>query len=270
MKRVEIKKVEHDRKVNQRLEYLEPNIDESILFHEDGEDLGFFMKKMPEKLCKLADLANEEFLSDRVPKTEMFRAETVKYIKEGHSRAEAREWGCTQMSCILGGVPASPVHRRHHNNLSQVHKEESAKTFIKAMYALAMEVGYLVRDILPAQYERQLELMSSVPDRFKFGELFTSSISNFNISVPFHKDQNNIVGTVNCIITKRRNSKGGNLFVPDYDANFNQTENSLLVYPVWRNLHAVTPIVPTHDGGYRNSLVFYPIKHFQKTTDATQ
>ena len=37
---------------------------------------------------------------------------------------------------------------------------------------------------------------------------------------------------------------------------------SILVYPAWRNIHGVTPIIPTHNGGYRNSLVFYPLKAF--------
>jgi len=36
----------------------------------------------------------------------------------------------------------------------------------------------------------------------------------------------------------------------------------MLVYPAWRNVHGVTPITATHDGGYRNSLVFYPLKAF--------
>jgi hypothetical protein len=41
------------------------------------------------------------------------------------------------------------------------------------------------------------------------------------------------------------------------------SDNSMLVYPAWRNVHGVTPIVPTHEGGYRNSLVFYPLKAFK-------
>jgi hypothetical protein len=32
--------------------------------------------------------------------------------------------------------------------------------------------------------------------------------------------------------------------------------------PAWENVHGVTPIIPTFDGGYRNSLVFYPLKAF--------
>jgi hypothetical protein len=37
----------------------------------------------------------------------------------------------------------------------------------------------------------------------------------------------------------------------------------MLVYPAWRNVHGVTPIIPLKEGGYRNSLVFYPLKAFK-------
>ena len=67
---------------------------------------------------------------------------------------------------------------------------------------------------------------------------------------------------MNIIITKRRNSKGGNLHVPDYGATFEQTDNSMLVYPAWRNMHGVTPIIPTYQKGYRNSHVWYVLDSF--------
>jgi hypothetical protein len=77
-----------------------------------------------------------------------------------------------------------------------------------------------------------------------------------------HRDTGNIVGACNVIICKKHNSKGGDLYVPDYGAVFGQRDNSVLVYPAWRNLHGVTPIIPTHDGGYRNSHILYPLKAF--------
>jgi hypothetical protein len=86
----------------------------------------------------------------------------------------------------------------------------------------------------------------------------------YNISAAFHRDTGlNIAGAVNVIICKRLNSKGGDLHVPDYNATIGQQDNSILVYPAWRNVHGVTPIVPTHEGGYRNSLIFYPLKAFK-------
>ena len=75
-------------------------------------------------------------------------------------------------------------------------------------------------------------------------------------------DNANAKGAVNLIITKRQNSTGGNLYVPDYNATFEQANNSLLVYPAWRNMHGVTPIIPTHPGGYRNSHVWYALDSF--------
>jgi hypothetical protein len=130
------------------------------------------------------------------------------------------------------------------------------------MLLLASESEGLIKQILPHQHERQLELFQGVPKKWRFANLFTSSISNFNISAQFHRDGGNIVGAVNVIICKKHNSKGGDLHIPDYGATVGQQDNSILVYPAWRNVHGVTPIIPTHEGGYRNSLVFYPLKAF--------
>lgn len=33
-------------------------------------------------------------------------------------------------------------------------------------------------------------------------------------------------------------------------------------FAICAKFHGVTPIIPTHEGGYRNSLVFYPLKAF--------
>ena len=154
------------------------------------------------------------------------------------------------------------VFRRHYENRSSVHSVKSAQTFIKAMLLLAKESEQLIKEIIPEQYEKQVELFKQVPDQWKFANLFTSSISNYNISAPFHRDTGNIVGAVNVIICKKHNAKGGDLHVPDYNATIGQQDNSILVYPAWRNVHGVTPIIPTHEGGYRNSLIFYPLKAF--------
>ena len=103
-----------------------------------------------------------------------------------------------------------------------------------------------------------------VPERWRFTKLFTSSISNYNISAPVHQDHLNVKGALNVIITKRRNSIGGNLYIPDYETTLNSADDSMLVYPAWRNMHGVTPITPTHTGGYRNSLVWYALDAFSK------
>jgi len=136
------------------------------------------------------------------------------------------------------------------------------------MLMLAKESEELLKKILPAQHETQKKELSSVDKKWKFAELFTSSISNFNISAPYHRDNGNVKNSVNVILTKRKNSIGGCLHVPDYDVTFEQADNSMLVYPAWRNVHAVTPISISHDNGYRNSFIFYALKAFQETIES--
>lgn len=245
MKLVELTQVEHNISIGDMCGDKEATVTDDCIFTQDGKPIGFFIKKMPEKACKLANLANHELRSDNVPKTAMVRAS-----------------GVEQFSCIIGGVPPKPHMRRPYPSISSVHQKKSARNFIKAMILLARESEKLIEEHLPEQYATQKEIFDQIDDKWKVGNLFTSSISNYNISAPFHRDTANIKNTVNVIITKRKNSTGGNLCVPDYNATIDQCDNSMLVYPAWRNVHGVTPIVPTHDGGYRNSLVFYPLQAF--------
>jgi len=266
MKRIDLDKVEHNRKIGKVCEYIEPNITEDCILYADGEAIGFYLNKMPEKMCKLANLANAEFNSKRVPKTKLDRSDVLKaqIDNPGMTRAEARKIGTSQLSVILGSVPPKPQFMRYYGTISSVHSVNSANVFIKAMLLLAKESEKLIKELIPEQHEKQFKLLQEIDSKWRFGNLFTSSISNYNISAPFHRDTGNIEGAVNVIICKKNNSKGGDLHVPDYGATFGQQDNSILVYPAWKNVHAVTPITPIHEGGYRNSLIFYPLKAFKK------
>ena len=245
MKIVELEQVQHEIKIGQECPTIIPNIKEDCIFMEKGVAVGFFLNKMPEKAAKLAELADFELRGKNVPKSSMKRSS-----------------GVEQFSCIIGSIPPKPHMRRPYPAISSVHSHKSAKTFIKAMIMLGKESEQIIKDILPAQHEEQMQIFREMDDKWKLGNMFTSLISNYNISAPFHRDTGNIKNTVNVIITKRKNSTGGNLHIPDYGATIDQRDGSMLVYPAWRNVHGVTPITATHDGGYRNSLVFYPLKAF--------
>jgi hypothetical protein len=267
LKKVQMQKREHDRKIGGRCEYIEPNIKDSCFLYDGDELVGVYIsdvKKMYPKLAKVMAVANAEFLSDNVPKTLLERADVMAKVKAGMSRAEAKKAGTVQYSTIIGSIPPKPLMKRAYPNRSSVHAVKSAQTFIKAMLIAAKEMSVVMGQLLPEHLKSQLEAVSEVDDKWMFGELFTSSISNFNIAAPFHRDTANIKQTLNAIYTHRHNSDGGSLYVPDYDACFEMPTDSLLLYPAWRNVHAVTPIIPTHDGGYRNSLVFYALSGFLK------
>ena len=269
MKTIKLQQVEHNIKIGKNCPYYEPNIKEDCLLELDGEVVGFYIKDVKdysERLSMLLAVAAKEFRGDNVPKTIMDRMSTIANEKDKtkvHSRAASRALGCSQYSTILGSIAPNPVMRRPYPNISAVHRDKKAQTFIKAMWGACLEAEQIIKEITPNIYERQQEIFKEIKDEWKFGTMYTSSISNFNISAPFHRDTGNLTETVNIILTKRNNANGGCLNVPDYNLTFEQADNSMLVYPAWRNVHGVTPIKPIAENGYRNSLIFYPLKAFK-------
>ena len=253
MKHIDLVEVQHNVKIGDKCGDIDPNITEDSIFYADGKPVGFYIKEIQGKLRQLVDVANAELLSDRVPKTEMRRSSGM--------ANPANE--VNQYSTIIGSCPPKPHMKRPYPMISGVHNVKSAQTFIKAMLMACKESEELIREITPSIFESQQEIINTkVPPKFRFGRLFTSSISNFNIPAPFHRDAGNLEGCVNVIIAKKHNAKGGNTTVPDYNATVDSRDNSMLVYPAWRNVHGVTPIIPLTGDGYRNSLVFYPLKAF--------
>lgn len=266
MKKIQLIKQEHNVQIGQVCGHIEPNITEDSLFYDGNELVGFYINdisKYSEKAAKLAELADYEFRSKNVPKQEMSRGPQGSK-KDKIERAKLGKEIVVQFSTILGSVAPKPHMRRDYPTISSVHNVKTAQTFIKAMLMLCKESEQIIKEIAPEIYERQKAIIeNNIAKKWRFGDLFTSSISNYNIPAPFHRDAANLEGCVNVIIAKKKNATGGNTTVPDYAATMDSCDNSMLVYPAWRNVHGVTPIVPTHDGGYRNSLVFYPLKAFK-------
>jgi hypothetical protein len=253
MQTINLNKVEHSVKIGDVCKPIEPNITEDTIFIDGDEVVGFYIKEISGKLKDYIEIANAELLSERVPKSDMRRSSGLR-----DASAEVK-----QFSTIIGSIPPKPHMKRPYPSISSVHQVKTAQTFVKAMLLACREAEEVIKQIAPTIYDKQLELIQTkVPPQFRFGKLFTSSISNFNISAPFHRDAGNIEGCVNVIIAKKRNARGGNTTVPDYGATVDSRDNSMLVYPAWRNVHGVTPIEPTQEGGYRNSIVFYPLKAF--------
>jgi len=253
MQRIELKQIPHNVKIGDICGDIEPNVTEDSIFVFEGDVIGFYLKSIEGRLKNFVEIANQELLSDRVPKSEMRRSSGIR----------DKEAEVNQYTTILGGIPPKPQMMRPYPSISSVHNVKSAQTFVKAMLLACREAEEVIRQITPDIYARQeATIKKCVPPKYRFGKLFTSSISNFNISAPFHRDAGNLEGCVNVIIAKKRDAKGGNTTVPDYGATVDSRDNSMLVYPAWRNVHGVTPIRPTKPDGYRNSLVFYPLKAF--------
>lgn len=266
MKTLKLQYHKHDIKIGKRCDFVPPTVTESCLLEYDGEVIGFYLTDLPDKLKQYITIANKEFLSKNVPKSLLERSDVYEMQRKlGISRKEAMARNTVQMSTILGAVLAKPHLRRPYNSVSAVHTNEKAKTFIKAMLLSCLECEKLIEKYMPEQYKSQKKLIEETTlPKYRFGNLFTSSISNFNIAAPFHQDRGNLKHTVNAILTKRKDTEGGALCVPDFQHTFEQANNSLLVYPAWFNIHGVTKIIKHNEDGYRNSLIFYPLAGFDK------
>jgi hypothetical protein len=74
MKHVELVQIPHCVKIGDVCGDIEPNVTENTLFLFEGAPVGFYIKELTGKIKQLADVANAELLSDRVPKSEMRRS----------------------------------------------------------------------------------------------------------------------------------------------------------------------------------------------------
>ena len=264
MKTLKLIKQEHSTKIGSACGFTPATVTESCLLEYEGKVIGFYLTELPDKLKQYISIANKEFLSKNVPKQQMARGPrgTNKSIEK---RKGTEKELIEQYSTILGGVLAKAHMRRPYNSVSSVHTNPKAKTFIKAMLLSCLEAEKLIELYMPEQYAAQKKLIeeTTLPE-YRFGNLFTSSISNFNIAASFHQDRSNLKNTVNVILTKRKDTEGGSLSVPDFGHTFEQADNSILVYPAWYNIHAVTKIIQHNEDAYRNSLIFYPLRGFDK------
>ena len=263
MKHLNLTRVEHAYKVGGQTNTLPSNVHDDCLLVDAGTIVGMFIKDLnayDPSLAKLLSYADAEFRSPRVPKSLMERKQPMGKTEDGKNKYLVVK----QYSTIIGSIPKKPHMKRNYHSRSSVHLKSSANKFIRTMLGISQLAYDLVKTYAPNVYDAHMAAIQRVDKNWMFGKHCTSSISNYNIAAAYHQDNANIRGTVNCILTKRANSTGGNLHVPDYDAVFEQGDNSLLVYPAWRNMHGVTPIVETKKGGYRNSFIFYSLKGFMQ------
>ena len=234
---VTLKPVQSPLKMGDDCPDIKPNITEScIIADTDGSHVGLFLKELPKDLINLITIADQELRSDRVKKTTMERV-----VPDGPGKWIRRK----QYSAILGSCAPRPHLRMPYPRRSQLHLEKSAATFIKAMLKAGPLAMGLVNHYIPSVYQHHNTVINNrLPQKWRFAKLFSSTISNCNIAAPIHQDNANIKGAINIILTKRQNSTGGNLHVPDFGATFDQSNNSLLVYPAYRNRHGRYPYHP--------------------------
>ena len=199
MDKIEMKPVHHNVKIGDQCGNKKANITEDSLFILDGEPVGFYIKSVNGKIRQLLEISNKDFRSDNVPKSVM-----------GRTSGQKNGTMVKQYSTILGSVLPRPQNRRPYPSISSVHQHKKANTFIKAMIMMIKESEGLIKKHLPKIYKKQKEVIKeNVSKNWQLSDMYTSSISNYNISAAYHRDNGNLKDTVNVIFSKRFDSVGG-------------------------------------------------------------
>lgn len=233
---------------------LEPNITKDTIFYLKNIPIGFYIHNLDRDISDIINVANVEFNSKRVPKNILRR---LSKPMAGAGAAAHLD----QHSAIIGTIPPKPVFRRNYITRSSVHSVDSATNYIKAMLVIARLSKIYIGRYMSQQLHKQIKTINAnIPGKFQFTDMFTSAIANYNISAPYHIDLLNLRNCSNVIITRRRDTTGGHLHIPDYDLVVECANNSMLYYPAWHNQHGVTPIHSISEKGYRNTYIFYALK----------
>jgi hypothetical protein len=91
--------------------------------------------------------------------------------------------------------------------------------------------------------------------------IFTTISINFNQLIKTHTDSFNTKGSLSNVLILKQNAKGGELYLPEYDAYVPQNHGDLTVFRGEEILHGVCNCDLTN--GFRASLVFYQLEQLQ-------
>lgn len=166
MEKVKLEYRENNTKIGDSCGPIAPNVIEDSLFVLDGEAIGFYIKNISvysALLEKLLRVANKEFLSSNVKKSNMRRS----------SGLMNRDNEVVQYSTILGAVPPKANMRRLYPSMSSVHQDKKSELFIKAMILICKESEKIIKKVIPNVYSKQKEIIEkNVPKKWRFGKLF--------------------------------------------------------------------------------------------------
>jgi len=173
-----------------------------------------------------------------------------------------RTGGLKTTSRVFGYQPRMVLRRDFCSATSLQSKEPDVA---QAVEKIAHAVKAVYQETFPDIYAAHQEMSEQKirPELLIKGTPFTSGIINKNNPLKYHFDAGNFKGVCSCMVAFKKDVAGGYLACPEYHMGFEIADKSLLIFDGQSILHGVTPIIPTHDGGYRNSLIFYPLNAFK-------
>lgn len=202
---------------------------------------------------------DEALLEDRRWLARQLRFNTEWNDKQStkNSVGTARLNGMRYESRTFGSSAPAPLRRRYGCSYATFNSEHP-DTY-RVLEKMTVEWWRLLNDYMPLQAAQHEALVSEAihPDWWIGGTPWTSGIINNTAALPYHRDSNNIKGTMSAMLCLRNRVGGGGLHVPEYDVTLGIPDASVTIFDGQELFHGVTPLVNERPDGYRYTMVWY-------------
>lgn len=157
----------------------------------------------------------------------------------------------------FGTTAPSPLRQRYGCSYSQFNI--SYPEAYKILEQMTRMWWTLFAEYMPEDYANHKALVDDQihPDWLIGGYGWTSGIINNTAALPYHRDSNNIKGTVSAMLALRSRVGGGALHLPEYDLTLGIPDGSLTIFDGQDLWHGVTPLVNERPDAYRYTIVWY-------------
>lgn len=131
----------------------------------------------------------------------------------------------------------------------------------------------LYRKSVADQFGKHRDIVrAKVRPEYMASEVFTSGIINHTTQLPYHTDAGNFSGCWSLmLVLKSPQIGGGNLIIPEYSAELDLQNGSVVIFNGAELLHGVSRIYnPDPDNEYRFSIVFYSMEQLWQCKSPTE
>lgn len=229
----------------------EPATDEHYLTLIDEPTALFATRDATSPYAAYYPLADTE-LADRLYET-LRRAPYNERRRTNGMKARAITFGNAPRTPLMGAEGCRPA--MFNTNFPEVYAD---------LLALGRDLAAEGDAIWPEKMAAQRAAVAAVSPEWRMTPEFTSGILNLNNALGYHRDGGNYRGSINWMITLRKDATGGHLVVPAADVAFACGHGYVAAFDAQATSHGVTAIRRTRTTGARISAVFYALKRMEK------
>jgi len=174
------------------------------------------------------------------------------------AHSSTRTNGAKTKSSVFGFMPRNALRYNY------CRKTVSTK---KELQNWNLLVDFAKKKLMPLYLENffvdtEMKMQKQILEDWKIDDtIFTTISINFNQLIKTHYDAFNTKGSLSNVLVLKENAKGGELYLPEYDAYIPQNHGDLTIFRGEEILHGVCKCDISQ--GFRASLVFYQLEQLK-------